>query len=289
MTSFAIGKFDALHRGHFALAQQAARLGPPRLLTFGGMARELGWSERRPLLAASDRARVLAEWSRALGACIEEVELPFASVRDMSPAQFVAHVQTRCGAQALVVGEDFRFGRDRSGDCATLRELARAIGITVTVLSPVRHAGESISSSGVRAALGAGEVALAATLLGRPQRLIGTVVRGDGRGRQLGFPTANMGERANQEPAPGVYAAWAEVDGHRVPAALNVGHLPTLGSDRPLTVEAHMIGWSADIYGRPLALDLIARVRAEQRFASVEALVKQIQTDVMTVKQLLAK
>ncbi len=288
MTSFAIGKFDALHRGHFALAQQAARFGPPRLLTFGGMARELGWSERRPLLAASDRARVLAEWSHALGAAIEEVELPFASVRDMSPAQFVAHVQTRCGAQALVVGEDFRFGRDRSGDSATLSELATASGIQVAVQSPVLYAGKIISSSGVRRALSSGDVALAAALLGRPQRLIGTVVRGDGRGRQLGFPTANLGDRANQEPAPGVYAAWAEVDGHRVPAALNVGHLPTLGSARPLTVEAHLIGWSDEMYGRPLALDLIARVREEQRFASIEALVKQIQIDVVAVKQLLA-
>ena len=288
MTSFAIGKFDALHRGHFALAQQAARFGAPRLLTFSGMARELGWVERRPLLAASDRARVLAEWSHLLGATIEEVELPFASVRNMNPSEFVSHVQTLCGAQALVVGEDFRFGRDRIGNSATLSELAFAMGMQVAVLPPVRHEGTMISSSAVRSALAAGDVALAAALLGRPHRLVGTVVRGDGRGRQLGIPTANLGDRANQEPAPGVYAAWAEVDGQRLPAALNVGHLPTVGGARPLTVEAHVIDWNADIYGHSLTLDLIARVRGEQRFASIDGLVQQIQQDVITVKQLLA-
>ena len=193
-----------------------------------------------------------------------------------------------CGAQALVVGEDFRFGRDRIGDSATLRELAIAMGMQVAVLPPVRHEGTMISSSAVRSALAAGDVALAAALLGRPHRLVGTVVRGDGRGRQLGIPTANLGDRANQEPGPGVYAAWAEVDGQRLPAALNVGHLPTVGGARPLTVEAHLIDWSTDIYGHPLTFDLIARVRGEQRFDSIAALVNQIQQDVMTVKQLLA-
>lgn len=287
MTAFAIGKFDALHRGHFALAERAAAFGEPRLLTFSDMARELGWPERRPLVANDDRARVLAQWSQTLGAAVSEIELPFACIRGMSPADFISHVRTTCGAQALVVGEDFRFGRDRGGDADTLRALTTASGMQVAVLPAVRHAGEVVSSSGVRAALAAGDVLLASALLGRPHRLLGTVVRGDGRGRQLGIPTANLGQRANQEPAPGVYAAWAELDGRRLPAALNIGHLPTIGGERPLTVEAHLIGWAGDCYGRPLALDVVARLRGEQRFASVADLVARIRADIAAVPAVL--
>ena len=287
MTAFAIGKFDALHRGHFALAERAAAFATPRLLTFSGMAQELGWPERRPLLAPNDRARVLAEWSQTLGATVAVVEVPFARIRGMSPREFIAHVRTTCGTQALVVGEDFRFGRDRGGDAATLRELATASGMQVAILPAVRHGDAVVSSSRVRAALADGDVTLTTALLGRPHRLLGTVERGDGRGRQLGIPTANLGERANQEPASGVYAAWAHLDGHRLPAALNVGRLPTVAGDRPLTVEAHLIGWSGDCYGRPLALDLVARLRGEQRFANLDELVAQIRSDIAAASLIL--
>jgi riboflavin kinase/FMN adenylyltransferase len=279
----AIGKFDALHRGHFALAARAAALGAPRLLTFSGMAAELGWPERRPLVAPDDRARVLGEWSRLLGNEIGVIELPFASVRGMTPAAFVAHLRSTLDAGAVVVGEDFRFGRDRGGDATMLRQLADAAGLTLAVVPAVLHDGVVVSSSGVRAALASGDVALAASLLGRPHRLDGTVVRGDGRGRALGIPTANLGGRGNQEPAPGVYAGWAELDGRRLPAAINVGHLPTIGDGRPLTVEAHLLGWSGDCHGRRLALDLVARLRGEQRFAGMEALVAQIRADIAAV------
>lgn len=283
MSAFAIGKFDALHRGHFSLIERAATFGVPHLLGFSGMAEELGWAARRPLVAIDDRARVLTEWSQYIGALITDVELPFASIRGMSPAQFIDHVKSACGAEALVVGEDFRFGRDRGGDAAALRELASAAGMRAAILPPVLHDGEPVSSSRVRAALASGDVVLAAALLGRPHRLVGTVVRGDGRGRKLGIPTANLGNCANQEPGVGVYAAWAHLDGRRIPAALNVGHVPTIGGERPLTVEAHLIGWSGDCYGRVVGLDLIARLRGEHRFATLDALVAQIRADIVAV------
>ncbi len=283
MTAFAIGKFDALHRGHFALAERAAAFGVPRLLTFSGMAQELGWALRRPLVAPADRPRVLADWSEILCAAVAEVELPFARIRGMDPGDFISHVRSTCGATALVVGEDFRFGRDRCGDATTLRALATASGMQVAVLPAVRHAGEVVSSSAVRAALGAGDPVQTSALLGRPHRLLGVVRRGDGRGRQLGIPTANLGECSNQEPAPGVYAAWAHLDGQRLPAALNIGHLPTIGDDRALSVEAHLIGWSGDCYGQALALDVVARLRGEQRFASIADLVAQIRNDIAAV------
>lgn len=287
MTAFAIGKFDALHRGHFALVEAAATLGTPRLLTFSGMAQELGWPVRTPLVAPDDRARILDEWSQALATTVSEVSLPFSQVRGMSPDEFVAHVQTACGATALVVGEDFRFGRDRGGDATALRTLAELHGLRAEIVPPVRHAGEVVSSSRVRVALAAGDVALASALLGRPHRLLGQVVRGDGRGRTIGIPTANLGVAANQVPGTGVYAAWAVLDEQRVMAALNIGHVPTAGAGRPQTVEAHLLGWSGDCYGRTLALDLIARIRGEHRFATLDALVAQIRTDIALVPTLL--
>lgn len=287
MSAFAIGKFDALHRGHFALVERAATFGAPHLLGFSGMAEELGWATRRPLVAVDDRARVLAEWSQRISTPVAEIELPFASVRGMRPSEFIAHMKQVCGAEALVVGEDFRFGRDRGGDAAALRDLAAAAGMRAAILPPVLHDGDPVSSSRVRAALASGDVALAAALLGRPHRLVGTVVRGDGRGRKLGIPTANLGGCANQEPAVGVYATWAHLDGQRIPAALNVGHVPTVGGERPLTLEAHLIGWSGECYGRVLGLDLIARLRGEHRFATLDALVSQIRSDIAAVPALL--
>lgn len=287
MTAYAIGKFDALHRGHYALVERAATLGTPCLLGFRGMAQELGWGERKPLIAPTDRTRVLKDWSLALGTTVDERELPFADIRGMSPGEFVAHLRKAHDATAVVVGEDFRFGRDRGGDAAALRTLAEANGFKAAVVAPVLHADEPVSSSRVRAALTAGDVVMARALLGRPHRLIGTVVRGDGRGRKLGIPTANLGGCANQEPAAGVYAAWATLAGQRLPAALNIGHVPTVGGDRPLTVEAHLIGWSGDCYGRGLGLDLITRLRGEHRFATLDALVAQIRADIAAVPALL--
>jgi riboflavin kinase/FMN adenylyltransferase len=206
----------------------------------------------------------------------------------MTPDEFVLHVQTACGATALVVGEDFRFGRDRGGDATALRTLAEHHGLRAEIVPPVRHAGEVVSSSRVRVALAEGDVALASALLGRPHRLLGQVVRGDGRGRTIGIPTANLGVAANQVPGTGVYAAWAILDGQRVMAALNIGHVPTAGAGRPQTVEAHLLGWSGDCYGRTLALDLIARIRGEHRFATLNALVAQIRADIALVPTLLS-
>jgi riboflavin kinase/FMN adenylyltransferase len=288
MTAFAIGKFDALHRGHFALVERAAGFAAPCLLGFAGMAEVLGWPQRTPLVAAADRARVLAAWSHTLGRPVHEIALPFADIRTLEPQQFIAHLRDAHHASALVVGEDFRFGRDRAGDAATLLRLAEAAGLRAALVPPVRHGGEAVSSSRVRAALAAGDVAEVQALLGRPYRLLGTIVRGDGRGRTIGIPTANLGGAANQEPGVGVYAAWADLDGQRFSAALNVGHVPTAGGGRPLTIEAHLIGWSGDAYGRTLALDLVARLRGEHRFATLDALVDQIRADIAAVRRILA-
>jgi riboflavin kinase/FMN adenylyltransferase len=118
--------------------------------------------------------------------------------------------------------------------------------------------------------------------------VVGTVERGDGRGRAIGMPTANCGARENQEPAPGVYAGIAELDNRRWPAAINVGRNPTIAPDRPLTVEAHLVGYSGECYGSRLALDLVARLRDERRFPSLDALKEQIAADVREAARFVA-
>jgi riboflavin kinase/FMN adenylyltransferase len=285
VTALCIGKFDALHRGHRELVVRAAAFGQPALLGFSGMPEVLGWDRRLPLVAPADRARILATWPGAP----REVTLPFAEIRGLDAAAFVQVVRARCGATALVVGEDFRGGRDRAADAHAFAAAGAASGLTVAIVAAVADAAGVLSSTRVRAALNSGDLVTVSALLGRPHRLLGTVVRGDGRGRSIGIPTANLGQRQNQEPGPGVYAAWAWVHGARYAAAVNVGRVPTAGADRELTVEAHLIGFDRDCYGQELALDFVARVRDEKKFADFTALVAQIRSDVAAVPGLLAR
>lgn len=282
MTVLCIGKFDALHRGHRALAERAAASGRPvLLLRFSGMAEALGWPPRIPLVADDDRPRILATWPAAP----LEVDLPFAAVRDLDALGFVALVRQHFSATCMVVGEGFRGGRGRTADVAAFRAAGVSSGLEVVAVPAIGDDLGAVSSTRVRAALAAGDVAAAAGLLGRAQRVVGTVVRGDGRGRSIGIPTANLGQRLNQAPGPGVYAAWAFVAGQRVPAAVNIGQVPTAGDHRPETVEAHLIGWPVDrepgdCYGQRLELEFIARLRAEQRFPDFPTLVAQIRIDI---------
>jgi riboflavin kinase / FMN adenylyltransferase len=282
MLAAAIGKFDALHRGHRALIETARACGDPVLLTFAHQAEILGWTPRPPLVAPDDRARVLTEWH-----CTER-SLDFAAIRELSPAQFLAHLRT-LGIGAVVVGEDFRFGHARVAGSAELPALAAAAGLEQRIVPAVCAGTAVVSSSTVRTALATGDVAQVAALLGRPYRLCGTVVRGDGRGRGLGIPTANCGALRNLAPAGGVYAARAWLGG-RGPyaAAVNAGHVPTAGGERPFVVEAHLIEWTGDAYGQPLALDFVARLRDEQRFASFPELLTQIHADLAATRIALA-
>lgn len=280
MLACAIGKFDALHRGHRALIETARSLGDPAVLTFSGMAAELGWEERLPLIAAIDHDVLLRSWG------VQCVTLPFATVRPLTPVEFLTHLRG-LGMGAVVVGEDFCFGRDRVGTAAALPELARAVGLVARVVPVVTDARGVISSSRIRTDLSAGDVAAVAAALERPYRYRARVVRGDGRGRTIGVPTCNCGEPANQPPGGGVYAAWARLDdGVPIPAAVNAGYVPTAGG-RPFTVEAHLLDWSGDAYGRAITLDLVARLRAEQRFSDLDALRTQITADIAATRAVL--
>jgi riboflavin kinase/FMN adenylyltransferase len=193
-------------------------------------------------------------------------------------------------ARAVLVGRGFRFGHARAGDAALLERLGTALGFRVRALPPVEHAGEPISSSRVRRAIAKGEVAEAAALLGRWFFVDGTVARGEGRGRTIGVPTANLDVVNEAWPARGVYAGWARLagppDAPRWPAVINIGQRPTFAG-RHVTVEAHLLDRDQDLYGRHLRLEFVARLREERAFDGPAALVAQIHRDIEAARPLL--
>lgn len=269
----AIGAFDGLHRGHQALLAelraQALALGVPALVyTFD--------PPTRVLLQGSEFLSTLEEKLELLGSLgvREVIAAPFTHEFAARPkGDFLADLAA-LRPEALVVGEDFRFGRGRTGGVDDLR------GVCARLTEyPLLHCGgEAIKSSRVRALLGSGAVHEAAALLGRPYSLRGTVVRGDQLGRTLGYPTANLTTPPGKALPRGVYAAWAHTEGERTPAMLNIGLRPTVGG-QALRVEAHLLGFDGDLYGQTLRADLVARLRGEERFASLDDLKAQLARD----------
>jgi riboflavin kinase/FMN adenylyltransferase len=182
----------------------------------------------------------------------------------------------------ICVGYDFSFGAKRAGTTATLGELGAELGFRASITPAVRVRGVVCASSAVRTMLGAGQIDEAAALLGRAPELEGTVVRGAGRGRTIGVPTANLALSTEVRPALGVYAGWAVLpDGARRRAAINVGTNPTFtGPNAPVSVEAHLLDHEGDLYGAILRLELVRRLRAEKKFDGVHALIAQIRADI---------
>lgn len=294
-----VGTFDGVHRGHRALVDRAVALAAARGLpavavTFDPHPAVLLRPDAAPPLLQALDERVAA--LRAAGAD-DVVVLAFdTALAALEPAAFVTDVLVgRLGAVAVVVGENFRFGRGAAGDVAALRTLGAAAGLDVVAVPLVGGDGEVVSSTALRTALAAGDVATVADGLGRPFALSGEVVRGDGRGRTLGIPTANVAvDPGRALPADGVYACRAtgrDAGGAPVAAAavVNVGRRPTFdGVGR--TVEAHLLDVPAglDLYGTRLRLAFVARIRAEQRFDGPEALLARIRTDVAEARRHLA-
>jgi riboflavin kinase/FMN adenylyltransferase len=207
----------------------------------------------------------------------------------LSPVDFARDVVSKSlGAVHVVVGEDFRFGARRSGDASELVRVGRALGLEVEVRPKVVWRGGAVSSSRIREAVARGEVELARALCGRPFDVEGTVVRGDGRGRQIGIPTANLATGASAAiPGSGVYAAWAIIQsGARHPAVVNTGTRPTFGGTIP-RLEAHLLGFSGSLYGQSLLLQFVAHIREERRFGSAKDLVAQIGRDILESQRLL--
>ena len=281
--SLALGTFDGVHRGHrqvIAAARDWARAHGARacVVTFDPHPLQvLRPEEPQRLLTTTDVKVALIE---SLG--VDEVAvIPFTEELSLqSPGAFCEEVLAgRLGARHVSVGENFRFGRGASGDAAFLRGRPE---FEAEIVPLAGVGGEPVSSSRIRDLVAAGDVAAAAVLLGSPFVLEGTVVEGDARGRELDMPTANLETAAHLVvPGAGIYAARALVDGGaNAPAAVSIGVRPTFEEHGEQKVEAHLIGFTGDLYGRRLRLEFLERLRDELRFDSAEALVAQMRRDV---------
>jgi len=289
-----IGNFDGVHLGHQALVARATTEAARRrvrcvAVTFDPHPAAVLRPEAVPpaLQPLEERVALL----RALGCDDVEVVTFDEGLAAMSAERFVASLLVeRLAAEAVVVGEDFRFGHRAAGDVALLRTLGDRAGFAVIPVGLVALGDRPVSSSALRALLAAGDVEAVASGLGRPFSLTGEVVAGDGRGRTIGVPTANVAVGAGRAlPADGVYACRASTeDGRTDPAVVNVGWRPTFdGTTR--TIEAHLLVDDApDLYGRGLTLAFVARIRGEERFADAEALVARIREDVAAAASVLA-
>jgi riboflavin kinase/FMN adenylyltransferase len=286
-----IGVFDGVHRGHRAIldraTDEAARRGVRSVaVTFDPHPMVVVRPDLAPRLLqrVEDRAEALAAAGLDL-----VVVLPFTEeLSRLSPAAFVDEVVAgRLGAEQVVVGRNFRFGHRAAGDVSALAELGRDHGFEVEGVSLLDDDGTALSSTDVRSAIERGEVAWAATALGRPWRYVGEVVRGDGRGRTIDVPTANVVAPPEMvRPGGGVYAARATSGDRTWDAVVNVGTRPTFDGTTT-TVEAHLLdvddgpeAGGPDLYGRTLAVALLARLRDERRFDGPDDLVAQIRADI---------
>ncbi|KPK53989.1 MAG: hypothetical protein AMS22_06580 [Thiotrichales bacterium SG8_50] len=287
-----IGQFDGVHRGHQQIIRKLtagaqAVQSPAGVITFfPHPAVVLGKREKPAYLTTPEERAVL------LGDFGVDVVIthPFDSqIANTSAQDFMTNLVAKVNVTRLMVGHDFALGRDRAGDVTKLKELGKQLGYTLTVVPPVKIEGEVISSSVIRKSLFAGQVERAAKLLGRAYRINGTVIPGDGRGRTIGIPTANLNlwkERAL--PAAGVYVCRAQVNGKALGAVTNIGIRPTFKPKSDLTwVETHLLDFSENIYDQEIQLDFIAHLRDEQRFPDVQSLVEQIHKDITAARKIL--
>jgi riboflavin kinase/FMN adenylyltransferase len=190
--------------------------------------------------------------------------------------------------RAVVVGRDYTYGAQRAGTVSSLTEAAMSRGAVVAVVEPVTVNGVVASSSRIREYILEGRVGAARALLGRPFDLDGVVVKGDGRGRSIGFPTANVDSHGELLPASGVYAVRVRTGDRWHGGAANIGTKPTFGGSA-VTVEVHLLDWSGDLYGQEVRVEFLERLRAERRFASVSELTAQIRRDVEEARVVLAR
>jgi riboflavin kinase/FMN adenylyltransferase len=287
----AVGNFDGVHRGHGALLAELRRQakavnGPAVVLTFDPHPLQLLRPEQfMPVLTTvPDRAELL----RQQGADEVLILRTTPELLHLSADQFFHEVvRGRLDARAMVEGPNFAFGRNREGTLERLQQLCAAAGVRLTIVPPLTLDGVMVSSSRVRDALLRGDVRGAAHFLGRPYRLRGRVGTGQRRGAKLGFPTANLEQIETLVPGNGVYAVRALHQGGAGPGAANVGPNPTFG-EQARKVEVHLIGFQGDLYGQPLAVDFVERLRDTRPFAGVEELVAQLRKDVEQASRIVA-
>ena len=286
-----IGNFDGVHWGHARIVGRLLEMArrqevpaviltfdphPARLLRPQQAPTPLSWTERK--------ARLLEE----LGIDAVVAYPTDRALLGLTAGEFFDRIiRDQLRARGLVEGQNFFFGHDRGGNIEVLGQFCRQAGIPLDVVEPIQIDGQVVSSSRVRSLISAGQVAEAARLLTRPYRIRGTVVHGQGRGNKLGYPTANIGAIDTLLPREGIYAGQAWFEGRSYATAMSVGGNPTFDESEQ-KVEAFLLDYQGDLYGRPIEIDFLARLRDIKRFDSVGQLVDQMALDVQETRRIAA-
>ncbi len=284
-TVITVGTFDGVHRGHWEVLQEIRRRAAATgrrsvLVTFDPHPLRILRPQHAPPLLTTpvEKKEILAESGLDYAVFLSFTE----ALSRYSPRRFVEEILVdRLGVQELVIGYDHGFGRDRSGDADTLRSIGSELGFEVDVVPPVGSGRRPVSSSRVRTAVAEGRMGEAGACLGRPYSVRGVVVRGDGRGRGLGFPTANL-KVSNADkliPPQGIYAVRGLLRSGTHPGALHMGPRPTFRGSPP-TIELHLLDFDGNLYGEEVRVDFVERLRDVRPFDSVASLVDQMREDV---------
>jgi riboflavin kinase / FMN adenylyltransferase len=287
----ALGNFDGVHVGHQAILKTAIKhaqevAGSALALTFDPLPSKVLNPARAPklILTPEDKHELLRNFG-----VDAVIVLGFSRELSMlSPREFVRdYLLRRIGARAVVVGHNVSFGHLRAGNAEVMEQLGRELGFESMVVGPVECDGIVVSSTRVREVIEAGDLKLAAILLGRPHFLRGPVVHGRERGRTIGFPTANIQSRTECLPPDGVYATRIVLEDGSYQSITNIGMRPTFGEPER-TIEAHIFDFDRDIYDLEIKLELVERIRPERKFESAQALAAQIASDLKRAREILA-
>ncbi len=289
----AIGNFDGMHQGHLAVIARmhqhaAEQRALPAVLTFTPHPRRFFMPQTPPFALETMRLRLMRLRTHGVHtAVVARFDAAFAA---LTPAQFMQEVLARClNAKAVITGENFAFGARRAGTASLLREWGAQQGVVVDTVPALTLADGSVcSSSAIRHALEHGDMAQAAVMLGRRYAMEGRVVHGDGRGRGLGFATANVRLQPDiKPPLFGVYAVRAHSSDGVHAAVANVGVRPTIGTRLAPQLEVHLFDFAGNLYGQRLRIEFVGHIRAEKKFDSLPALVDQMHRDCLSAKTML--
>lgn len=294
-TVLTVGTFDGLHNGHkkiidTVLERAAARNARSMVITFQPHPRVvLGKAADLKLLHTLEEKEYMFAKSGIDALLVLPFTKEFAS---LSAEEFLrSYIVEKIGVSEMIAGHDHRFGRDRIGDEKKMHELGEKLGFSCSRLEPVEIDAISISSSKIRAAITDGDFESANTMLGYRYFFSSQVITGNKRGRTIGFPTANAAilDPLKLIPPRGVYAVLAEVDGVLYNGVINIGYRPTFDEGEKLSLETHIFNFAKDIYGEPIKIHFVKKIRDEKKFGNVTELIQQISSDVETAKKILEK
>ncbi|HME88058.1 MAG TPA: bifunctional riboflavin kinase/FAD synthetase [Chthoniobacterales bacterium] len=287
----AIGVFDGVHRGHQAVISTSAdharaANGTPVVVTFDPHPEKVLRPERAPHLLTATQHKVALIRNLGVGQLlIINFNKQFASTE---PESFVEQLVTHSKPlQEICVGHEWSFGKNRRGNLDLLKQLGAKFNFKVVGVPPVKANGEVVSSTAIRQAIEKGDFAKAAAMLGREYTILGTVVRGDNLGKEIGFPTANLSAHSEQFPPNGVYVAEAKIDDQRRRGVINLGVRPTVsGGKSERVLEIHLFDFNRDIYRQDVEVRFLKFLRPEKKFENLDALVQQIRRDVERAREI---